>query len=201
LSGWADLVPSLYPNETIDQQSAEMLLLTANLTGNPGETLQEVEAAYRQGDIQPALDMAPDRSAATKADQINANGAAVMIAHGWTAGISPDDHSADDYEGLPCPGLPMIAPGEHATQELFGAARLPNEVRESLAEWLDHHLKGEENGIDTEAPVHLKPNNGRGDWTSHPDWPSAVETTEQYYLGEPTADRPTRPNNGPMEAD
>lgn len=201
LSGWADLVPSLYPNETIDQQSAEMLLLTANLTGNPGETLQEVEAAYRQGDIQPALDMAPDRSAATKVDQINANGAAVMIAHGWNDGIFPVGHITDFYEELSGPKRLMIAPGDHATQELFGAAGLPNEVWESLAEWMDHHLKGEENGIDTEDPVHLKPNNGRGDWTSHPDWPSAVETTEQYYLGEPTADRPTRPSNGPMEAD
>src|SRR5699024_1358451 len=135
LSGWADLVPSLYPNETIDQQSAEMLLLTANLTGNPGETLQEVEAAYRQSDIQPALDMSPDRSAVAKSDQITVHGTAVIIPHDWKDGIFPVAHIAHFYEELSGPKRLMIAPGDHATQELFGAAGLPNEVWESLAEW------------------------------------------------------------------
>lgn len=199
LSGWADLAVSLYPNETVDTQSAELLLLAGNLTGTPGEELAGIEAAYRRGDIQPALDVAPDRSAATKVDAINANGTAVMMAHAWNDGIFPVGHITDFYEELEVPKRLMITPGDHATQELFGAAGLPNEVWEALGDWFDHHLRGQANEVDAEGPVHVRPNNGRGGWTTHPDWPSVTASTDRYYLAEPSTDWFRWQSSGAME--
>ena len=200
MSGWADLEASLYPNETIDVQSAELLLLAGNLVGRPGELLQEVEREYRGGNVEPILEMAPDRSAGTKVDRLNANGTAVMIAHGWNDGMFPVGHMADFYEELSGPKRMMLTPGDHATPEVFGAFGLPNEVWEDLGRWFDHHLKGEDNGIDTEQPVLVKPNNG-SEWSSHADWPSVTTDTDEYYLGEPSKDWLRWQSTGAMEAE
>ncbi|MGW5878896.1 CocE/NonD family hydrolase [Nocardiopsis terrae] len=199
MSGWADLQASLYPNETIDVQSAELLLLAGNLLGTPGEALREMEREYRRGNVEPILELAPDRSAATKVDELNANGTAVMIAHGWNDGMFPVGHLADFYEELSGPKRLMLAPGDHATQEAFGAVGLPNEVWEDLARWFDHHLKGEDNGIDTEQPVRLRPNNGNGDWTSHPDWASVSTGSDQYFLDRPSTSWGRWQSSGAME--
>ncbi|GAA1084211.1 CocE/NonD family hydrolase [Nocardiopsis metallicus] len=201
MSGWADLEASLYPNETIDVQSAELLLLAGNLLGTPGEALKEMEREYRRGNIDPILEMAPDRSAATKVDQINANGTAVMMAHGWNDGMFPAAHIADFYEELSGDKRLMLTPGDHATPEAFGAVGLPNEVWEDLGRWFDHHLKGEDNGIDAEAPVRVRPNNGNGDWTSHADWPSVTAGTDEYYLDRPSTSWGRWQSSGAMEAE
>ncbi|WP_150238920.1 alpha/beta fold hydrolase [Nocardiopsis quinghaiensis] len=188
LSGWADLATSLYPNGTVDTQSAELLLTAGHLTGDPGEELREIGREYRRGNIQPALDIAADRSAATKVDALNANGTAVMMAHAWNDGIFPVGHITDFYEELEVPKRLMLSPGDHATQELFGAAGLPDEVWEALGDWFDHHLQGRGNETDTGGPVHVRPNNGRGGWTSHADWPSVTGDTERYHLARPSTD-------------
>ncbi|WP_159940807.1 CocE/NonD family hydrolase [Nocardiopsis sp. FR6] len=201
LSGWADLEASLYPNRTVDVQSAELLLLAGELTGTPGEELREVGREYRRGNIQPALDIAPDRSAATKVDAINANGTAVMMAHAWNDGIFPVGHITDFYEELTGPKRLMLTPGDHATQEAFGALGLPNEVWEALGDWFDHHLRGEPNEVDAGGPVHVKPNNGRGGWTSHPDWPSVTARTDRYYLDKPSTDWLRWQSSGGMAAE
>ena len=201
MSGWADLEASLYPNRTIDVQSAELLLLAGNLLGTPGESLQEMEREYRNGNVDPILEMAPDRSAATKVDQINANGTAVMMAHGWNDGMFPAGHIAEFYEELSGPKRLMLAPGDHATSEAFGAVGLPNEVWEDLARWFDHHLKGEDNGIDAEDPVRVKPNNGGGAWTSHADWPSVTAGSDEYYLDRPSTSWGRWQSSGAMEGE
>ncbi|WP_017542597.1 CocE/NonD family hydrolase [Nocardiopsis prasina] len=187
MSGWADLGASLYPGDTIDVQSAELLLLAGNLLGTPGDSLREMEREYRRGNVDPILEMAPDRSAATKVDRINANGTAVMMAHGWNDGMFPAGHIADFYEELSGPKRLMLSPGDHATSEAFGAVGLPNEVWEDLARWFDHHLKGEDNGIDAEDPVRVRPNNGDGAWSSHADWPSVTTATDEYHLDRPSS--------------
>ncbi|GHD26181.1 CocE/NonD family hydrolase [Nocardiopsis kunsanensis] len=201
MSGWADLAPSLYPNETVDLQMVELLLLAGHLTGQPGETLTGVEEAYRAGDIEPALEMASDRGAADKVDRINANGTAVMMAHGWNDGMFPVSHLTDFYADLDVPKRFMLAPGDHATQEAFGAAGLPSKVWEDLADWMDHHLKGEDNGINEQDPLQTKPNNGRGDWSGHSDWPSLTGESQQFFLEKPRTDWARWRSSGAMGAE
>ena len=185
LSGWADLAESIYANETISYQAVELLIAAGHLTGNPGEKLLEMEREYRKGNVQPALDLAPERSVSTKLDAINANGTAVMIGHAWNDGIFPPGQMTDFYRELEGPKRLMLSAGDHATPEAFGAVGLPNETWEELNRWFDHHLKGEDNGVDAEHPVRVKPNNGRGDWASYPDWDAVSEGELAYGLSEP----------------
>ncbi|MDA2807285.1 CocE/NonD family hydrolase [Nocardiopsis suaedae] len=185
MSGWADLAESIYSHETISYQAVELLLSSAHLTGTPGEKLLEMEREYREGNVQPALDMAPERSVSTKVDAINANGTAVMIGHAWNDGIFPPGQLTDFYGELTGPKRLMLSAGDHATPEAFGAVGLPNETWSELTRWFDHHLKGADNGVGSEDPVRVKPNNGRGAWASFPDWESVSDGSLDYGLSEP----------------
>jgi predicted acyl esterase len=185
LSGWADLEESLYPGETIDFQSVELLLATADLVGSPGEELRHVAESYRQGDIQPALDFSPERSPVTYLDQLNANDPAIMVAHAWNDGFFNVGHITDFYSRLETPKRLMVSTGDHATAEAFGALGLPNRTWQDLTRWFDHHLKGEDNGIAEEDAVHVRENRGNGAWASYPDWESLTADTEALYLSQP----------------
>ncbi|HEX7305963.1 CocE/NonD family hydrolase [Lentzea sp.] len=178
LSTWTDLARSLYPNSTVNKQAVEVLLAAGHLTGRPGPVLDEAEDAYRDGRFWEVVPISAERSAASKIAQINANGTAVMIGNAWNDGIFAPGQVADFYSKLTGPKRLMLSPGDHATAELFGAAGLPNEIWESVGRWFDHHLKGVANGIDTEQPVQLKPNNG-GTWKKFGAWPAGNADTVQ----------------------
>ncbi|MCI2421730.1 CocE/NonD family hydrolase [Saccharopolyspora sp. K220] len=179
MSGWADLVASLYPNRTVSSQGAELLLASGHLTGRFGDDLRELERAYRAGHAEDGLGMAPVRSPLTHVDELNGNGTAVLIANAWEDSLFPPRQMVDLYRGLRGPKRLMFSPGDHATPELFGAAGMPNDIWESTARWFDRYLRGVDNGIDVESPVQLKPVNG-GTWRGYPDLP--MTTVDTRYL-------------------
>ncbi|WP_394613814.1 CocE/NonD family hydrolase [Lentzea sp. JNUCC 0626] len=178
LSTWTDLARSLYPNNTVNKQAVEVLLAAGKATGRPGPVLQAAEDAYRDGRFWEVVPISAERSAASKVAQINANGTAVMLGNAWNDGIFAPGQIADFYGELTGPKRLMLSPGDHATAELFGAAGLPNEIWESVGRWFDKYVKGIANGIDTEQPVRLKPNNG-GAWRTFGAWPNANLETLQ----------------------
>jgi predicted acyl esterase len=178
LSTWTDLARSLYPNSTVNKQAVELLLTAGKVTGRPGPVLQEAEDAYRDGRFWEVVPISAGRSAASKIAQINANGTAVLLGNAWNDGIFAPGQVADFYTGLTGPKRLMLSPGDHATAELFGAAGLPNEIWESVGRWFDRYVKGTANGIDTEQPVQLKPNNG-GTWKKFGAWPAGNADTMQ----------------------
>ncbi|MUL43969.1 CocE/NonD family hydrolase [Streptomonospora sp. PA3] len=200
MSGWSDLAASLYPGETINFQAVELLLTSAHLTGRPGDDLLEMESAYRRGDVRPALELAPERSAATKLAALNASGPAIMIGHAWNDGIFPPSQLTDFYSAYTGPKRLMLSPGDHATPEAFGAFGLPNETWESLTRWFDHHLRGADNGIAAEDPVRVKPNSG-GDWRAYPDWQAVTEQETTLHLGEPERSWSNWQATGGLEAE
>ncbi len=190
LSTWTDLARSLYPNNTVNKQAVEVLLASGKLTGRPGPVLREAEDAYRDGRFWEVVPISAGRSAASKIAQINANGTAVMLGNAWNDGIFAPGQVADFYSKLTGPKRLMLSPGDHATAELFGAAGLPNEIWDSVGRWFDRHVKGVANGVDTEQPVQLKPNNG-GTWRKFGAWPAGnVDTLQlgakKFYAGWPT---------------
>ncbi|MEU5691528.1 CocE/NonD family hydrolase [Actinosynnema sp. NPDC020468] len=182
LSTWTDLARSLYPNDTVSNQAVELLLAAGRLTGRPGPVLTDAEAAYRQGRFADVLPISPPRSPATKAASIKA---AVLIGNAWNDGLFPPGQVTDFFTALDAPKRLMLSPGDHATAELFGAAGLPNEIWESAGRWFDHYLKGVDNGVDREAPVRLRPNNG-GAWRDYPSWRAVTTRTDTTTL---TAER------------
>ncbi|MEV0791969.1 alpha/beta fold hydrolase [Kribbella sp. NPDC050459] len=183
LSGWADLIRSLNPNETVSLQAVAGLLALGNLTGRPGPEMASLQTKFVTGDFDGAIgeakQLAPVRSAATVVDQINARRPAVFLANAFEDSIFPPTQYTDFFTALTGPKRLLLAHGDHATPEASGAVGLPNETWSELAGWLRHYLTGADNGADTEAPVQLK--SQRGVWRGYPSW-SAVGQERTSYL-------------------
>ncbi|GAA0689220.1 CocE/NonD family hydrolase [Kitasatospora atroaurantiaca] len=186
LSGWADLADSLFSDETQHLQSAGLLALAGYLTGRPGSELQAELTDFFGSDYENEAKLrawAAKRSVATYVDRVNANGTAVMLANAWGDSIFPPNQLTDFYEKLTGPRRLELRPGDHATAEATGLAGLPNDVWTDTRAWLDHYLKGVDNGIDRALPVHLKPQLQDG-YEDYPSWRAVTSSTSRLGLGE-----------------
>ncbi|WP_347567540.1 CocE/NonD family hydrolase [Actinopolyspora sp. BKK1] len=125
MSGWSDLVASLYPNETVSSAAAELLLASGKLTGRLGSDLRELERAYRQHRVEDELDMARERSPKNRIDQLNANGTAVLLANAWQDSLFPPGQITEMFERLNGPKRLMLSPGDHATPNCSGRPGCP----------------------------------------------------------------------------
>lgn len=99
-------------------------------------------------------------------DEINADGAAVMMGNAWGDTIFPPNQYASFHEKLGGPKRLEFRPGDHATAEATGLLGLPNGTWNDAHRWFDRSLKGERNGIDEEPPVQLKSRTFAGVWQS-----------------------------------
>ncbi|MCC3651011.1 alpha/beta fold hydrolase [Streptomyces sp. S07_1.15] len=185
LSGWADLIDSIYSGRTQHLQSAGLLTGAGYLTGRPSEELETVLKGFFASDLSQEESMIAwgrKRSPATYIDRINANGAAVMLGNAWGDSIFPPNQYARFFEKLTGPKRLEFRPGDHATAEATGLLGLPNDTWTSAHRWLDHHLKGEDNGVDRELPVRLK-SRSSGGYESYADWKSVPSKAERIPLG------------------
>ncbi len=187
MSGWADLIASLDPNDTVALQSVAGLLALGNVTGRPGPEMASLQTKFVTGDFDGAIAeaelLSPQRSASTVVDRINAKKPAVFLANAFEDSIFPPSQYTDFFTRLTGPKRLLLAHGDHATPEVTGAIGLPNETWDELATWLRHYLTGADNGADTEAPVQLK--SQRGTWRGYPNW-AAVGQSRTSYLTKPT---------------
>ncbi|GAA2248697.1 hypothetical protein GCM10010145_15030 [Streptomyces ruber] len=184
LSGWADLIDSIYSGRTQHSQAAALLGGSAQLTGRPSAELQGILDGFLSSDLakeQEMLDWGAKRSPATYVDRINAHGTAVMLANAWGDSLFPPNQYADFYEELTGPKRLALRPGDHATAEATGLLGLPNDVWTDTERWLDFHLKGEDNGVGREQPVRLK-SRSTGAWEGYADWKSVGATSRKIDL-------------------
>ncbi|MGW5475495.1 alpha/beta fold hydrolase [Streptomyces sp. NPDC004008] len=174
LSGWADLIDSIYSQRTQHVQAGALLDGAGTLTGRPSPELKEVFTDFFASNLAKEPDLIAwgrKRSPATYVDEFNKNGTALLLANAWGDTIFPPNQYVDFYEKLTGPKRLELRPGDHATAELTGLFGLPNDVWTDTERWMDHYLKGEDNGIDREQPVELKPRSSGG-YEGYPDWKS-----------------------------
>ncbi|MBG0567124.1 CocE/NonD family hydrolase [Actinoplanes aureus] len=180
LSGWTDLVYSLYADSTRHRQSAGLLELAAQIVGKPSADLTDKMADFNANrDVAEVMAWAKVRSATSYVDAINANRPAVLIANAWGDTFFPPNQMVDFYGRLTTPKRLELRPGDHAIAELTGVLGLPNDVWTSLYAWLDQHLKG--TGSTGPNPVQVKPLNAS--YESYPDWSALTGTDRRYGLG------------------
>ncbi|MEU0006713.1 CocE/NonD family hydrolase [Streptomyces sp. NPDC006314] len=185
LSGWADLIASIYSGRTQHVQAAAVLDGAATVTGRESPELRAIFDNLYSSDLskeQEMIDWGRKRSVMTYVDQLNSNGAAVMLANAWGDTVFPANQYADFYEKLAGPKRLELRPGDHATAELTGLFGLPNDVWTDTERWFDHYLRGSENGIDREQPVQLK-SRSAGGYEGYPDWKSVGATRRKIALG------------------
>jgi hypothetical protein len=181
LSGWSDLVYSLYSDQTRHLQSSGLLALAAQIVGNPGPDLSGKLADFAANrNVAEVLAWAKVRSPATYLDKINANAPAVLIANAWGDSIFPPNQLADFYGKLTGPKRLELRPGDHAIAELTGLAGLPNDVWTSTRGWLDEYLRGVDAGI-TPGRILVDPDNAAAE--TYSSWGGLSTTTKRYGLG------------------
>ncbi|WIM98342.1 CocE/NonD family hydrolase [Actinoplanes oblitus] len=182
LSGWSDLVYSLYSGDTRHQQSAGLLSLAAQLVGKPSPELTRMLGDFSGNrNVEQVKDWGRIRSAGTYLAAINANQPAVLLANGWGDSFFPPNQLVDFFGGLTTPKRLELRPGDHAIAELTGVLGLPNDAWRSLSEWFDHYLAGQSNGVESEPAVQVKPLNAAAE--SYPDWSALTGTNRRYGLG------------------
>ncbi|MBT2418820.1 CocE/NonD family hydrolase [Streptomyces sp. ISL-22] len=197
LSGWADLIDSIYSGRTQHVQAAGLLDGASLVTGRQSAELRQIFDDFYASNLSKEQDMinwGKKRSAAAYVDQLNKSGAAVMMANAWGDTVFPPNQYADFYEKLTGPKRLEFRPGDHATAELTGLFGLPNDVWTDTERWFDHYLKGEDNGIDRELPVRLK-SRSTGGYEGYPDWKSVGATNRKIALAGTTTIR-TNVNSG-----
>lgn len=185
LSGWADLIESIYSGRTQHLQASLLLDGASIVTGRQSAELREIFDDFHASNLdaeQKMIDWGKKRSAATYVDRINRNAPAVMLANAWGDSIFPPNQYADFYEKLTGPKRLQLRPGDHATPEATGLLGLPNDVWTDTRRWFDRWLKGKDNGVDREAPVQLKSRSGGG-YEGYPSWKSAAATSKKISLG------------------
>ncbi|MFJ6407942.1 CocE/NonD family hydrolase [Streptomyces hydrogenans] len=186
LSGWADLIDSIYSGRTQHLQAAALLGGVGYLTGRPGPELEKILGDFLSSNLDQEDEMIAwgrQRSAATHLDRINANGTAVMLGNAWGDTIFPPNQYASFFEKLQGPKRLEFRPGDHATAEATGLLGLPNDTWTSAHRWFDRYLKGADNGIDREPPVRLKPRSDGG-YEGYADWKSVNAYRERIALGD-----------------
>ncbi|WP_137992439.1 CocE/NonD family hydrolase [Streptomyces vilmorinianum] len=186
LSGWADLIESIYSGRTQHLQAAALLGGAGYLTGRPGPELQQTLKDFLGSNLDKEEEMiawGEKRSAATYLDRINANGAAIMLGNAWGDTIFPPNQYASFYEKLQGPKRLEFRPGDHATAEATGLFGLPNDTWTNAHRWFDRYLKGADNGIDREQPVQLKPRSSGG-YEGYADWKSVGANERKIALGD-----------------
>ncbi|MFB7590824.1 CocE/NonD family hydrolase [Streptomyces sp. NPDC056169] len=184
LSGWADLIDSIYSGRTQHLQAAALLGGAGYLTGRPGPELQEILGDFLSSNLDKEDEMIAwgrERSPVTYLDRINTNGAAIMMGNAWGDTIFPPNQYASFYEKLTGPKRLEFRPGDHATAEATGILGLPNDTWTNAHRWFDHHLKGVDNGIDREQPVQLKSRSTDG-YEGYADWKSVNADQRKFGL-------------------
>ncbi|MEU8764640.1 CocE/NonD family hydrolase [Streptomyces sp. NPDC048659] len=184
LSGWADLIDSIYSGRTQHLQAAALLGGAGYLTGRPGPELKEILGDFLSSNLDKEDEMIAwgrQRSAATYLDALNTNRPAVMLGNAWGDTIFPPNQFASFYEKLSGPKRLEFRPGDHATAEATGLLGLPNDTWTSTRRWFDHYLKGADNGVDREQPVQLKPRSDAG-YEGYADWKSVNANQRKFAL-------------------
>ncbi|MGW7489860.1 alpha/beta fold hydrolase [Streptomyces sp. NPDC054786] len=185
LSGWGDLIGSIYSGRTQHRQAAAMLGGTGELTGRPSPELRTILKDFLSSNLAKEQDMIAwgrKRSPATYLNKINANGAAIMLGNAWGDSLFPPNEYADFYEKLKGPKRLEFRPGDHATAEGLGLFGLPNDTWTNTQRWFDHYLKGADNGIDRESPVLLK-SRSTGAYEGYKSWQDVASTQRKIELG------------------
>lgn len=184
LSGWTDLQSSMLPGNTIAAQAVELLGGSAKITGRPDPLLLDALDAAKTGDIGRVIPLAETRSPGRRIDELNANGAALMVANGWQDGIFPADQFFDSWDRLTVPKRILLGPGDHISSELGGVVGLDNEYVDEGAAWLDRHLL---HAAGPEFPaVRLRPTIG-GSARTYGSLAALRNGTQRLHLGTPSA--------------
>ncbi|MFH8574675.1 CocE/NonD family hydrolase [Streptomyces zaomyceticus] len=180
LSTWGNLATSLYDNNTRHLAAVKALL---GLTGGPVESKFDEENQRILADFQAdrnldgVVEWGLKRAPESYLSQTNEKGTPTFFSNTWHESLFAVNQTLETFNGLDVPKRLNLWIGDHAAPEgpgLIGPPAVPGEYNLPMAEayaWLDHHLKGERNGVE--------------------DWPEVCSQVMFTYVTEPIRDPET----------
>jgi len=128
-------------------------------------------------------------------DRINQSGVPFYLINGWYDIYARDDFLI--YNNLNVPKRMLIRPTDHSEIEAPGS---DIDYGAEAHRWFDYWLKGLDNGIMNEAPIHYYVQEAakKGIWQSTEVWPLENQEATRYYFGEGEAGGKTSINNGAL---
>ncbi|GAA3387243.1 CocE/NonD family hydrolase [Streptomyces roseoviridis] len=162
LSTWGNLATCLYDNGVRHVAAVGALL---RLTGGPVEEKFDARnrallAGFQAGTGMAAVvDWGNLRSPQSYLDLTNEKGTPTFLSSTWHEALFAPNQLVDTFEGLEVPKRLSLWIGDHTVPEGRGLVAPPARpgdvnlpVQEAYA-WLDHHLKGERNGVEDWSAV------------------------------------------------
>ncbi|MFI2812841.1 MULTISPECIES: alpha/beta fold hydrolase [Microbulbifer] len=151
LSGWADVVEALYPNETVNLVWGSLLVNTAF---HREPVVDNVWSDLRNGvNIDGVREFGAARSALAMVDALNDNGTAVLMSNNFADYLFKPNSMTDLYTLLEGPKKLLLNPGTHAITEFLGGNN--GHIWQTTFRWFDRYLRGAANGIDSEPRVDM----------------------------------------------
>ncbi|MEU6867798.1 alpha/beta fold hydrolase [Streptomyces sp. NPDC046876] len=191
LSTWGDLGEVFRENRTRRVAAVEALLRAAGRARLSPQTQSVFENVLAGRDVEAALRWAGQRSPFGQVKELNRRQVPVYFSHAWHETLFPVNQTLKMFNELTGPKRIDLSVGDHGGPEMTGLAGLPNRIWTTAHRWLDHHLKGADNGIPDEGQVLGEVMWGRT-LEPRPTWHSVTEHVRRLHLvdGGELADAP-----------
>jgi putative CocE/NonD family hydrolase len=126
-------------------------------------------------------------------DKINGSSTAIYLIDGWYDLYARDDFLI--YNNLTVPRKLLVRPTDHSGIEALGS---DVDYGAEAHRWFDYWLKGIDNGIMDEPPIHyyLQGVDKSRAWQGTDVWPLESQEASRYYFGPTESDESASVNNG-----
>jgi predicted acyl esterase len=182
MSGWGNLVDSLYKDETPRLAWGLVLIGSGYFTGRMDPIIVEQYLhLLTHGDVDGVRAWAAQRSPVTYIDAINASGKPVYISNNLSDTLFNPNQILDFYERLTVPKRLDLNQGTHATAEVPGILGLSNYVWDNAYDWFDYWLRDVDTGILERAPVTIEKKFSH-ERLELSGWPAPATATTRLYL-------------------
>jgi putative CocE/NonD family hydrolase len=126
-------------------------------------------------------------------DKINHSGTAVYLINGWYDIYARDNFLI--YNNLTVPKRLLVRPTDHAGIEAPGS---DVDYGAEAHRWFDYWLKGIDNGIMDEPPIHYYLQGVVETYQNTDTWPLSDQEISRYYFGPGEGDKEISANNGAL---
>ncbi|MFB7513552.1 CocE/NonD family hydrolase [Streptomyces sp. NPDC056144] len=187
LSTWGSLFEAFRENDTTHVASVAALRGAAAKARLSERTVWAFDQMEKNETISDELrEWANERSPLTYAERLSERHVPVFFSHAWHETLFPVNQTLELFNTLTGPKRLDLAIGDHSSPEMGGLIGLPNRIWADAHRWLDHHLKGAQNGItDAEVVSEIMWSKPQAPLESHPSWDAAVGLATRLHLTGP----------------
>lgn len=176
LSTWSSVADS-YDQDRTPNIAGLGVLVGGNKPPHPFDaTTERLRSTLlnRPAQLGPVLQaISPVRSPDHYVRELNKNKTAIMLANGFEDSLLNPRQLIAFFDALTTPKRLELAAGDHGGPELSALAGRPNQTVDDAKAWLDHYVRGADNGIQSEDPIVLR-DVRTGQLHLYRKWPAAA---------------------------